>query len=132
MFGAPPPPLCASLQHKSPPAALHFDDDSVSQYAAKLQAFTRALLEAAGQHHKAYLKHTPSPPEPPRLQAVVPGDIVLVLRPRRSKLIAPNSGPYLVISVQKHTATLKNLATNQSFTEHLSNVRRFAAIGNTI
>lgn len=83
------------------------------------------LHQAARQHHASYAKHAPKPPTPAHVppRPLVPGDLVLVLRPRRSKLLTPNSGPYIVISVQKHTATIRNLATAVQFNEHLSNVR---------
>jgi hypothetical protein len=130
MFGSPPPPLCPSL-FKSPVEKLEFDDASIADYGIKLQSITRALREATQKHHKVYLRTCKKPPPPPTpVEPLSVGDIVLILRPRRTKLMPPNSGPYLVISIQKHTATLRNVATNLQTTEHLSNIRRFAAMGN--
>ena len=47
----------------------------------------------------------------------------MVLRPRATKLLIPNSGPYLVTGSTRHTYLLRNIATGFAFAEHRSNVR---------
>ena len=47
----------------------------------------------------------------------------MVMRPRATKLLIPNSGPYLVTGSTRHTYLLRNIATGFAFAEHRSNVR---------
>lgn len=127
MFGAPATPLVPSLT--MPTAHLH-DTPSASalaDYSNKLAAYMHNLHQAVAAHHRTYRNHAPTPPVPsaPPSRPLRPGDMVLLRRPRRAKLAAPNSGPYLIIAVQKHSATLRNISTGLSFNEHLSNVKPF-------
>jgi hypothetical protein len=46
MYGAPPPPLCPSLETNIP-EELAFDETAVQEYADRMKYLTRALQEAA-------------------------------------------------------------------------------------
>ena len=57
------------------------------------------------------------------LPTIPPGSLAMVLRPHATKLLIPNSGPYLVTGSTRHTYLLRNIATGFAFSEHRSNVR---------
>ena len=46
----------------------------------------------------------------------------MILRPRATKLLIPNSGPYLITGASAHTYHLRNIATGFTFIESKSNV----------
>lgn len=101
MFGAPPPPLLPALQPNLPSPTSPDTPDDTRAYGTKLSTYMEQLHQAARKHHIAYTHHAPKPPAAPTSQhlPLVPGDLALVLRPRRSKLLTLNSGPYVVISI---------------------------------
>ena len=57
------------------------------------------------------------------LPTIPPESLAMVLHPRATKLLIPNSGPYLVTGSTRHTYLLRNIATGFAFSEHRSNVR---------
>ena len=102
-----------------------YSDDAASRYLAQAQRFLRELQQHAALNLRTYRKELASrarhaaaaaPPSVPI------GSFAMILRPRATKLLIPNSGPYLVTGSTKHTYLLRNIATGFVFHENKSNV----------
>ena len=126
MFGAPPLPLISALAPVPP--TLHSEDptpDTLTLYSQRVNRFLRDLRGHVTSHYQRYRAATERPLVRPHLppRPLQVGNLVMVLRPRARKLLIPNSGPYVLLALHQHTATLRNLANNATFHENLSNLR---------
>ena len=97
-------------------------------YSQRVNRFLRDLQQHVAARGLAYRNAAAAKPAPPAVPApstLAPGDMAMILRTCARKLTIPNSGPYQVVALHKHTVTLHNLATGATLQEHRSNVRAF-------
>ena len=123
MFGGPPTPLLPDMRAPAVPVDLAAD---LPKYAQQVQQFLRQVNAALAQQAAAYragmARRAAAAAAAAADHTLQVGALVMLLRPRATKLVVANTAPYLVVALQAHTVTLRNLATGALLKEHRSNV----------
>ena len=82
-----------------------------------------AIAQSAARYRAALARRAAAAAASTTAATPAIGSLVFLLRPRATKLICSNSGPYLLVALRNTTAVLRNLATGVLLEEHVSNIR---------